>query len=117
MSKKECKVFSISTETNLTDCDYHMNKDETKGWLQQPSIIRSMEKKFSEEAMIHRLGLAPGTPRFTAMKIADEEDNLPAKEHATYRSGVGTLFYLTKHSRPDLCKAARDLSKTVKDLL
>ena len=46
------------------------------------------------------------------MKVADEEDKLPAKEHATYRSGVGTLLYLTKHSRPDLCNAVRELSKT-----
>ena len=35
------KVFSIKTETNLTDylgCEFHMNKDKTKGWLGQPSI-------------------------------------------------------------------------------
>ena len=75
-----------------------MNKDKTKGWLGQTSIIRSLEKKFSEEAMKHGLGLTPGTPRFIAMRVPDEEDKLPAKEHATYRSGVGTLLYLTKHS-------------------
>ena len=75
-----------------------MNKVKTKGWLGQPSIIRSLEKKFSDEAMKHRLGFTPGTPRFIAMRVADEEDKLPANEHAIYRSGVGTL-YLTKHSR------------------
>ena len=72
-----------------------MNKDITKGWLGQPLIIRILEKKFSMEAMKHRLGLTPGTPRFIAMGVTDEEDKLPAKEHATYRSGVGTLLYLT----------------------
>ena len=81
------KVFSIETENNLTDylgCEFHMNKDKTKGWLGQPSIIRSLEKKFGEEAMKHRLGLTPGAPRFTATRVSDEEDKLPAKEHATY---------------------------------
>ena len=39
-------------------------------------------------------------PRFNAMKVIDEEDKLPAKEYATCLSGVGTLLYLTKHSRP-----------------
>ena len=81
------KVFSIKTENNLTDylgCEFHMNRDKTKGWLGQPSIIRSLEKKFGEEAMKHRLGLTPGTPRFIAMRVTDEEDKLPAKEHATY---------------------------------
>ena len=63
--------------------------------------------------MKHRLGQTPGTPTFIVMRVADEEDKLPAKEHATYRSVVGTLSYLTKHSRPDLCNAVRELSKTM----
>ena len=28
-----------------------------------------------------------------------------------YRSGVGTLLYLTKHSRPDITNPVRELSK------
>ena len=47
------------------------------------------------------------------MRVADEEDKLPAKEHATYRSGVGTLLYVTKHSRPDLFNAVMEQSKTM----
>ena len=35
------------------------------------------------------------------------------EEHETYRSGVGTLLYLTRHSRPDICNAVRELSKTM----
>ena len=67
-------------------------------------------KKFRKEAMKYRLGLTPGTPRFVAMRITEDQDKLGAIEHATYRSGVGTLLYLTKHSRPDLCNAVRELS-------
>ena len=63
--------------------------------------------------MKHRLGLTPGTPRFIAMRVADEEYKLTAKEHATYRSRVGSSLYLTKHSRPDLCNAVRESSKTM----
>ena len=99
--------------TDYLGCEFHMNKDKTKGWLGQPSIIRSLEKKFGEEAMKHRLSLTPGTPRFIAMRVAAEKDKLPAKEHATYRSGVGTFLYPTKHSRSDLCNAVRELSKTM----
>ena len=88
MSKKEWKkVFSRKTENNLADflgCEFHMNRDKTKGQLGQPSIIRSLEKKFGEDAMKHRLGLTPGTPRFIAIRVYDKENKLPAKEHATY---------------------------------
>ena len=63
--------------------------------------------------MKHVLGLTPGTPRFIAMRVIDEEDKLPAKEHATYQSGVGTSLYITKHSRPNLCNAVKELSMTI----
>ena len=35
------------------------------------------------------------------------------EEHETYRSGVGTLLHLTKHSRPDICNPVREQSKTM----
>ena len=63
--------------------------------------------------MKHRLDLTPGTPRFIAMRVAEEEDKLPAKEHATYKSGAGILWYLTKHSRPDLCNGVSESPKTM----
>ena len=90
-----------------------MNKDKKGDWLGQPSKIKSLEKKFRKEAMKHRLHLTPGPPRFVAMRITEEQDKLGTKEHATCRSGVGTLLYLTKHRMPDLCNAVRDLSKTL----
>ena len=36
-----------------------------------------------------------------------------SEEHETYRSGVATLLYLAKHSRPDICNPVRQLSKTM----
>ena len=49
------EVFSIKTEDNLTDylgCEFHMNKNKTKGWFRQPSIIKNMEKKIGKESMM-----------------------------------------------------------------
>ena len=62
--------------------------------------------------MKERLSLTPGTPRFTARRQENTEDKVSPEEHETYRSGVGTLLYLTKHSRPDICNPVRELSKT-----
>ena len=64
--------------------------------------------KFGEQAMKHRLCFTPGTLRFIAVRVADEEDKLPIKEHAIYRSGVKSLLCLTKHSRPDLGNPVRE---------
>ena len=53
--------------------------------------------------MKEKLSLTPGTPRFTARRLENLEDKVNPEDHETYRSGVGTLLYLTKHSRPDIC--------------
>ena len=57
--------------------------------------------------------LTPGTPRFTARRIENPEDKENPEDHEIYRSGVGTLLYLTKHSRSDICNPVRELSKTM----
>ena len=69
--------------------------------------------KFCERAMRERLSLTPGTPRFIARRLENPEDKVSPEEHEMYRSGVGTLLYLTKHSRPDICNPVRELSKTM----
>ena len=110
------KEFSVKIQHNLVDylgCEFHMNKGKTQGWLGQPSIIKSLEQKFGETAMKVRLSMTPGTPRFTARRLENEEDKVNAQDHETYRSGVGTLLYLTKHSRPDISNPVRELSKTM----
>ena len=63
--------------------------------------------------MKERLSLTPRTPRFTARRIENPEDKVTSQEHEIYRSGVGTLLYLMKHSRPDICNPVRKLSKTM----
>ena len=46
------EVFLIKTEDNLTDywgCEFHTNKNRTKGWLGQPSIIKSLERNLEKK--------------------------------------------------------------------
>ena len=63
--------------------------------------------------MKERLSLTPGSPRFTARWLENPDDKVNSEEHETYRIGVGTLQYLTKHSRPTICNPVRELSKTM----
>ena len=92
------KEFSVKIQHNLTDylgCEFHMNKERTRGWLGEPSIIKSLEQNFGDRAMKERLSLTPGTPRFKARRSQNLEDKVSPEDHETYRSGVGTLLYLT----------------------
>ena len=71
--------------------------------------VKSLEQIFNERAMKERLALTPRTPR----RLENEEDKVNTRDHETYRSGVWTLLYLTKHSRPDISNPVRELSKTM----
>ena len=115
-ASKMQKVFSVKIQHNLANylgCEFHINKERTRGWLGQPSIFKSLEQKFGEKAMKERLSLTPGTPRFTARRIENPEDKVSPQDYEIYRSGVGPLLYLTKHSRPDIYNPVRELPKTM----
>ena len=57
----------------------------------------------------------PGTPNQGIVRLKDNEleNKLDAEKHALYRSGVGMLPYLVKHSRPDIANPVRELSKVL----
>jgi hypothetical protein len=42
-----------------------------------------------------------------------KDKRLNTLEQQKYRSGVGMLFYLVKHSRPDLSNPVRELTKVM----
>ena len=101
------KEFSVKIQHNLADylgCESHMNKVKTRGWLGQPSIIKSLEQNFGERAMKERLSLTPGTPRFTARRLENPEDKGSPKKHETYRSGGDNTVFnqaqQTRHLQP-----------------
>ena len=50
--------------------------------------------------------ITPGTPGFIGGKV-DDISKVDEKTQSMYRSGVGTLLYLTKHSRPDITNPVR----------
>ena len=56
--------------------------------------------------------ITPGIPAFIGGKV-DDISMVDQKRQSMYRSGMGTLLYLTKHSRPDITNAVRELSKNM----
>jgi hypothetical protein len=53
----------------------------------------------------------PGTPHTGLTRPSEEDPTVSPEEHKEYRSRVGMLLYLVKHSRPDIANATRELSK------
>ena len=51
--------------------------------------------------------ITSGTPGFIGGKV-DDISKVDEKTQSMYRSGVGTLLYLTKHSRPDIKRVIQE---------
>ena len=79
----------------------------------QPHLIANLERKFSEEIQSLTKYLTPGTPGLNQVRITSEDLMLPIASQQRYRSGVGMLLYLVKHSRPDIANPVRELSKVL----
>ena len=56
--------------------------------------------------------ITPGMPGFVGGK-EDDISNVDEKTQSIYRSGLGTLLYLTKHCRPDITNPVGELSKSM----
>ena len=60
-----------------------------------------------------RMYKTAGTPGFRTICPSDDEEKISNSDQSLYRSGVGMLLYLVKHSRPDIANATRELSKVL----
>ena len=110
------KYFEIKTEGKLNDflgCEILRNGKDKECWLLQPHLIESLKRNFGDIVKRLRKSLTPGTPRKVIYKLGEDEESLSTKGHTNYRSGVGSLLYLLKHSRPELCNPIRELTKAM----
>jgi hypothetical protein len=55
----------------------------------------------------------PGPPGEGIVRPSGDDPMIPEQEQKLFRSGVGSLLYLMKHSRPDISNAVRELSKVM----
>ena len=119
--RKVCKQvveegLEITIEKELTDylsCEIKFDKDRTKAWIGQPHMVKKIETMFGEEVSKKQVYRTPGTPGLGLVKVQNEEEKVSPEKHSRYRTGVGMLLYLIKHSRPDMANAVRELSKVL----
>ena len=110
--------LEVKVENDLSDylsCKIIFDKNKTKAWLGQPHLIKNLQNKFGDMVKNLQTYRTPGTPNqgITRLKKEETAGKLNEEDHSLYRSGVGMLLYLVKHSRPDIANAVRELSKVM----
>ena len=69
--------------------------------------------RFKDNIKILKEFEEPTGPGVKVMQPKHEEAKLTKNEQEDYRSGVGSLLCLLKHSRPDISNCVRELSKVI----
>jgi hypothetical protein len=106
--------LNITTEDSMGDylsCEVKFNSDMSKAWLGQPHMIKKIEQTFGDQVKSLGKYKTPGTPGFGVIRPKEGDFKVDPEKQAAYRSGVGMLLYLVKHSRPDIANAIRELTK------
>jgi hypothetical protein len=112
--KSLSKVFKIKDLGNMNTfvaCD--IIDDNKTIWLQQSKLINHLKESFGKEIESVRSHQTPAGPKTIVMRPNEGDPVISSEDQSKYRSGVGMLLYLIKHSRPDLANAIRELTKVL----
>ena len=77
----------------------------------QPNLVKNLEKKFGKHMQDIWSHKTPGTHKFLIMRPMIYGEKISAKDQWEYKSAVGMLLYLVKHSCPNLANVTIELSK------
>jgi len=106
--------INYTVEHDLKDylsCEILFNKSRTKVWLGQPHLLKKLRTLFADK-ISHLTNYAThGTPGQTISRPKKGDPVLDEDLATSYRSGVGMLLYLLKHSCIDLGNPVRELTK------
>ena len=106
--------FNITRSEDIEDfIGCRIEKEDKSILLSQPDLIKKMLKKFGDKIQNMREYETPAPSGTHIIRCKDDEAKLSDDDQAEFRSGVGSLLYLLKHSRPDLSNSVRELSKVM----
>jgi hypothetical protein len=106
--------LKLKVEHSMEDylsCQVLFSKDGSKAWLGQPHMIKKIVKTFEDDVKGLKVFKTPGTPGYIVPRPQEDDPVVSDDLQARYRSSVGMLLYLVKHSRPDISNAVRELTK------
>jgi hypothetical protein len=104
-------VKDLGPMETFVGCKIITNKSKDTVWLHQPKLFKHLKEQFGsliENIKIHK---TPASPKTNILRPDADDVLLQPLDQTKFRSGVGMLLYLVKHTRFDIANAVRELSK------
>jgi hypothetical protein len=112
--------FTLKIEREMEEyfsCENAFSKYRNKLWIGQPHLLRKMKESFHKAVAKTPSYKTPGSPHTRLVRASEEDEGMSPEDYTKvrsgtkFRSGIGMLLYLVKHSRPDIVNCTRELSK------
>jgi hypothetical protein len=108
---KEFSIKNMGEMENFVGC--RLIKTTDTMWIHQPKLLKQLKESFWHLIETNRVFGTPAAPKTVILRPIEGDPKISEKDQSTFRSGVGMLLYLVKHSRPDLANAVRELTKVL----
>jgi Reverse transcriptase (RNA-dependent DNA polymerase)/gag-polypeptide of LTR copia-type len=108
---KTFNVKYLGKLENFIGCKLIENNAKDTIWIHQPKLLKHLKQSFGKLVENVREYKTPAAPKTTIMRPQPGDPLISPEKQKLFRSGVGMLLYLVKHSRPDISNAVRELSK------
>ena len=108
---KTFMVKDLGKMETFLGCKIIENEEKDTIYIHQPKLIKNLKStfgKYVEKMMPHT---TPANPLHGIIRPKKEDQLISSEYQKLFRSGVGMLMWLVKHSRPDMNNATRELSK------
>ena len=93
------KLFNITRSKNVEDfIRCQIEREGNKIMLSQPDLIKKLLRQFEEKIESLKKTSIPAPASSHVIRCKENEEGLTDEEQKEYRSGVGSLLYLLKHS-------------------
>jgi hypothetical protein len=92
-------------------CKLIENKKKDAIWICQPKLFKLLEQTFGHLLHDVREYKISASPKTTIVRPQPGDPLISPEQQKLYRSGVGMLLYLVKHSRTEISNETRELSK------
>jgi hypothetical protein len=109
---KSFKVKTLGGMDKFAGCHIIDTTDKNGVWIHQTKLLKNLKANFMNLVKENtRVFKAPSVPSFLIISPKEGDPLISPEKQKQCSMGVGMLFYLVKHSCPEISNSVRELSK------